>query len=854
MAAGEVIRGLRRPRGDTAALAVLAVLPLAVVVGPALFGHLLAPGDDLTQNLPLRWLAGSQLHAGHLPVWDPWIWSGTPLLAGFNAGAFYPLTLLFAVLPLAAAWTAGLVVSWWVAAGGMYAFLRDQRLGPLAAAGGAGAFAYGGFMLTQVAHIGLEEGMGWVGWLLLAMTRAVRPGPRGRAAGIAGVAVAGGMVLLAGEPRAAANVAIVGACWAVALVVRRDGGRTGAAAALAVGALLAVAVGAAQYLPGLAAQAASQRSGADLISFGAGSLPPRWLTLMAAPFALGGFASLGQPGFAAPYNLTEVSGYLGLLGVGGALSALAYRTRALRHGPGVWGWLGLAGILLALGNQTPLGHLLYRIPLYGGQRLQSRNLGVVAVAGAVLFAAWLQDRVERRPLGRVPAAVAVVPAVVAVAEPLVALAWPGFSPWLGATNRLMPRMYTYAIASGLLALAAAATVRAARRAEARAAAVAVGVTCVDLGFFAANALGGWTSVGVVATHPAPGSGAAAVARLLVPGGRYLVFDPGGQYAAYYHATVGDVPVPDLGVMSALPSVQGYGSIVAASYQDLTGTHAAGLADLSLFDPAKAARLSLTLVMTPAGDLAVPAPQAVARTAPPGGSTSFYAGGVAASGVALTPAPPPGTAVTVRSGGARVRAEVDADGRAALGRVVAVDEVTVDAPVGAAVALTGVALDAPPVGRWWLSGFSSALDPAAWAPAGRPGGLEAFTARFPPVAVTAPPGGRATLAGGPAVPASRGAVSLVTESPAGGTVTVSEAYDSGWAAVAAPASGGHPRPAAVTDSDGLLGVRVPPGSWAVTLSYRPTRVGVGLAVTGAGLAVAAGLGAVGLRRRRRTRPR
>ena len=51
------------------------------------------------------WLAGALLRAGHLPLWDPYLWSGTPLLAGWNAGALYPGTFLFAFLPAPVAWS-----------------------------------------------------------------------------------------------------------------------------------------------------------------------------------------------------------------------------------------------------------------------------------------------------------------------------------------------------------------------------------------------------------------------------------------------------------------------------------------------------------------------------------------------------------------------------------------------------------------------------------------------------------------------------------------------------------------------------------------------------------------------------
>ena len=47
-------------------------------------------GDNLQQNYPLHVLVGSMLRHGQLPFWNQYIFSGTPLMADFNAGAFYP--------------------------------------------------------------------------------------------------------------------------------------------------------------------------------------------------------------------------------------------------------------------------------------------------------------------------------------------------------------------------------------------------------------------------------------------------------------------------------------------------------------------------------------------------------------------------------------------------------------------------------------------------------------------------------------------------------------------------------------------------------------------------------------------
>ena len=115
-------RALRHPAGR---LTVVFTAVSALVFGlPAALGSTWLVGDNLIQNFPLRVLVGIDLRHGHLPLWDPYLWSGSPLLAGFNAGAAYPTTVLFAVLPGAFAWVLNQMVVELVAAAGVVALLR----------------------------------------------------------------------------------------------------------------------------------------------------------------------------------------------------------------------------------------------------------------------------------------------------------------------------------------------------------------------------------------------------------------------------------------------------------------------------------------------------------------------------------------------------------------------------------------------------------------------------------------------------------------------------------------------------------------------------------------------------------
>src|ERR1700677_4921322 len=119
-------RTMARP--DRWALGWLVGIPLVLFVIPALAGHPAIDADDLIQNFPLRVLAGRQLATGHLPLLNPLTNSGTPLLGGLNAGALYPLTLLYVFIPPLVAWIFNMIVVYVTGAVGMFALLRWHRV------------------------------------------------------------------------------------------------------------------------------------------------------------------------------------------------------------------------------------------------------------------------------------------------------------------------------------------------------------------------------------------------------------------------------------------------------------------------------------------------------------------------------------------------------------------------------------------------------------------------------------------------------------------------------------------------------------------------------------------------------
>jgi hypothetical protein len=253
------------------------------------------------------------------------------------------------------------------------------------------------------------------------------------------------------------------------------------------------------------------------------------------------------------YLDSETWGYVGLLPLVAALTYPLWRTRS--RGPAaLWLAIALVGLLLSLAGLGPLGQLLHRIPLYGGERFQSRNIAILDLGLAGLLACWVDVSLatpKDGPRSTWRLALSWLPSLGMVATAVVALLA------IGATNRIPLALLAIAIALAYALILWRAW-------PARAAALG-GLVALDLGLAACHL--DWRGVDL-ATLLQPTPTSAALAAALGPQGRFGSFDP----ALSVRTTEGMQLSPDLPLLLDLPSVEGHGSAVDAVYHRVTDAH------------------------------------------------------------------------------------------------------------------------------------------------------------------------------------------------------------------------------------------------------------------------------------------
>lgn len=388
---------------DAAAITSLLVLSLAFF-WKAVFTNQVLTGIDLFSYFyPYRDFATEALRQGRLPLWNPHLFMGVPLLANSQVAVLYPphWPLIWLPVPKQIAWS--IVSHIWLAGAGTYLYARCVvHLRPLSSLVGAAVFALGGFLGAQVEHVNQLNTSAWLPWLLVSLeaTGPQHPRLRRRLAFLSGSAVTS-FLILAGHTQAAYIVLVGAGCYTVLRGIQQSQGPgwrralqwLRGPAMLAGMAMLALLLSAGQLLPTIELSRLSVRSGgleyreAASFSLRPGQVPKALLPPIA-----------WEPPFSEYVAYVGLCG-LGLGGLGGVLLAKSLRRQVSRlasrssesghvHSFALSSLgLTLLGLFLAFGAYNPVYYILYKImPGIALFRAPSRWLLLYAFGMAILTA------------------------------------------------------------------------------------------------------------------------------------------------------------------------------------------------------------------------------------------------------------------------------------------------------------------------------------------------------------------------------------------------------------------------------------------------------------------------------------
>jgi hypothetical protein len=313
-------------------------------------------GDLVYQQIPWRAAVRRAVAEGRLPLWNPDVLAGEPLLAMQQPAVLYPGTWIGMLLPLPQAWTFDMTLRLLIALAGAYLFLRDLWLGEAAALLGALAWAFSNWMVFYLG-VPVMPAAAALPLLLLGVRRIVRePGLPSGAVAVAALV----LLIAAGHPETVLHAGTAALLYFLFELARAPRGRRlrpilVAAAAAAFGAGLCAVL----LFPFAAALSQTYEHALRTTWYAhqPRSVPWRTSLFRLVPHVLP--SAVGIAGHGRQLDgFTEPSAYAGSLLFPLALAGLFSRCRSR------WFFLGLGLLGLAVWTKTPAADAIARLPLF----------------------------------------------------------------------------------------------------------------------------------------------------------------------------------------------------------------------------------------------------------------------------------------------------------------------------------------------------------------------------------------------------------------------------------------------------------------------------------------------------------
>ena len=122
-----------------------------------------AQGPDVIKEIyPWKLFVIDQLKKGQIPFWNPYNFSGNPLMANFQSNVFYPFNSIFFLFSFTTSWTLYIFLAPVLSGYFLYLYLKHKQLEKLPAFFGGVVFAFSSYMTVWVEYGNIGHTLLWL--------------------------------------------------------------------------------------------------------------------------------------------------------------------------------------------------------------------------------------------------------------------------------------------------------------------------------------------------------------------------------------------------------------------------------------------------------------------------------------------------------------------------------------------------------------------------------------------------------------------------------------------------------------------------------------------------------------------
>ena len=338
--------------------------------------------DVVSFTYPMQTYAIDQLKAGNLPLWNPLILAGTPLLANFQSSPFSPTNFVYFLFDKVTAWSVQIILQHFLAILFTYLLLRWWKVSKIASIFGGIVFAFSGYNLIWSQWNGHALAASFMPLILLFTDRFLALGKWRDGAGIS---LSMMFFLLSGYPQAAIYLApAIFILWPVR--IWKNKGWFVKTFFMGIFFLLGLGLSALQILPGWELLGLSQRA-IEPHPFEWAFLPwKKTITFLAADF----FGNHATKNYWGPQDYTSNTGFVGVA----AFILATISLSLIKKTKEVFFCFLILSVALILSFPTPVSIFLWKSGILGLNAASAHralvlfNLSIALLSGFGLDILW----------------------------------------------------------------------------------------------------------------------------------------------------------------------------------------------------------------------------------------------------------------------------------------------------------------------------------------------------------------------------------------------------------------------------------------------------------------------------------
>lgn len=330
--------------------------------------------DPILQTYPWRYEVIKSFKNGEIPLWNPYSFSGQPLLANLQSAVFSAFNLTFLIFPFAFAWGLNIIFISILTGIFMFLFLRELNLSEPASFFGGFLLPFSGFYVAWMTWGTVTAVAMFLPLMLLSIKKIFdKPSP----VWFIILTIASSQTIFAGHLQSAIYVLFTGLLFSVFLLIKEKKNKSFLVIILAI--ILGLLISFAQMLPSAEFSTASARNLDQGFTQGRKDwfLPIQNLIQFIAPDFFGNPATYNYWGV---WNYAEFIGYIGLIPLVMAFAGLTFWKKYPF-------FLLLLGSSLVLALENPLSKLPYTQSLFLISSMQPSRIILLISFSLVVFSA-----------------------------------------------------------------------------------------------------------------------------------------------------------------------------------------------------------------------------------------------------------------------------------------------------------------------------------------------------------------------------------------------------------------------------------------------------------------------------------